>query len=74
MGCNICKTLGCSCKTCVFDNLNEPKQIKISEDKVMCPNCGEVYDYESNAMQVDEYSYRSHQYFQSLKEKESSES
>lgn len=68
MGCGSCKTLHCNCKTCITRYPNEPKQVTVGSDKVMCPECGEVYHFEDNVWLVNDYGRDSHEFFNSLKE------
>lgn len=73
MSCGICKQLTCACASCLNNRPTEEfRQVMLSDTEVMCPECGERYDYETNAWLVNDYGHDSHKFFESLKAKEDS--
>lgn len=67
-GCSECKNIGCGCGSCKLNSVtNVPKSFFITDEIIMCPKCGTKHQFEDFAEENNEYSYKSHMYFEDLK-------
>jgi hypothetical protein len=68
--CSMCKSLGCSCSSCIVHKPYKPRQIIISDTHIMCPECGTKWEFEDSCYMIDDYGYESYRFFEDMKQEE----